>query len=639
MRRDSRRVLQIAIPASILCIAAGAALLAVLPLNDHSRQTYISENALLPGQVHTYFDGSEHNIFRAQRHEVHALVGKPSAERNQKLGEIFKSFGLKVATQDYHYETVSANASGQNVYAVLHSPRADATEAIVLIAAWKNMRQEENQSAVALVLTLARYFKKWSLWSKDIIFIIPEDSVAGPQAWVDAYHDAHDPKYVQPVTIKSGALQGAIALDYPAGPWGQRYGKLHVIYDGINGQLPNLDLFNTVVSIASGQMGIECTLQRMWHHGDSYKERLTALARGMMNQALGHSTGPHSGFMRYHVDALTLQTVGDGWHDEMSLGKATEGIFRSLNNLLEHLHQSFFFYLLMQANRFVSIGTYLPSAMALAASFSIMSIALWFQTGFRNAPSAVVSATEGTPSDTTTSKNDLDLRKNSSPPDAPSPVERHMFFPLILLTIIHFFGLLPLSLFNHTPTFSLSTTFMVFASITLPQPALMALFLPRLMSRRPTEQEITLLQCFCLLMLGMVLAALATVNYSLSYIVGALCTPLVFVRLPTHLSLASASQDTKATGIIDVTGATNASPVAEIARRVGQLFLAVVHIAVSPVSVIWAASTLVPGGLDKVLAEAAFGWWVYGLWTQVIIWLVWWPAWCAGGYVLWAQLI
>jgi GPI-anchor transamidase subunit GAA1 len=62
-----------------------------------------------------------------------------------------------------------------------------------------------------------------------------------------------------------------------------------------------------------------------------------------------------------------------------------ESLCRSLNNLLEHLHQSFFFYFLLSAGgkilgepgRFVSIGTYLPAAMIIAASFTITAIALW----------------------------------------------------------------------------------------------------------------------------------------------------------------------------------------------------------------------------------------------------------------------
>lgn len=52
----------------------------MLPLDDYSRRTYISENALLPGQVHTYFGGSDQNVFRAYRHEVTALENKTNSE-------------------------------------------------------------------------------------------------------------------------------------------------------------------------------------------------------------------------------------------------------------------------------------------------------------------------------------------------------------------------------------------------------------------------------------------------------------------------------------------------------------------------------------------------------------------------------
>jgi len=296
----------------------------------------------------------------------------------------------------------------------------------------------------------------WSLWSKDIIFIVPSDSTAGPQAWVDAYHDAHNPASVEALPIKSGALQGAVALDYPAGPWGHRFEKLHIVYDGINGQLPNLDLFNTAVSIASGQLGIGCTIQRMWNHKDSYKERLETMLRGMLNQGLGHLSGPHSSFIPYHVDAITIQTVGDGWHDEMSLGRVTESLFRSLNNLLEHLHQSFFFYLLFQANRFVSIGTYLPSAMLIAVNFAITAIVLWVQSGRPHNPSASsLTKTSSTGRAKTALQKEMtpivqDGKVALIPTQDLKTVERHMFLPLTFVLSIHFLGLLPLYLFNHT---------------------------------------------------------------------------------------------------------------------------------------------------------------------------------------------
>ena len=46
--------------------------------------------------------------------------------------------------------------TGENIYAILHAP----TEAIVLVGAWRNMDGVLNRSGVALVLTLARYFKR-----------------------------------------------------------------------------------------------------------------------------------------------------------------------------------------------------------------------------------------------------------------------------------------------------------------------------------------------------------------------------------------------------------------------------------------------------------------------------------------------
>lgn len=78
--RKDPRLLKIPSYLSALCVVLGIAWLLLLPLNGYSRQTYISENALLPGQVHTYFGGSEQTIFNAYKQEVQALVGKSQDE-------------------------------------------------------------------------------------------------------------------------------------------------------------------------------------------------------------------------------------------------------------------------------------------------------------------------------------------------------------------------------------------------------------------------------------------------------------------------------------------------------------------------------------------------------------------------------
>lgn len=83
---------------------------------------------------------------------------------SDKVQSIFRATGLKVATQDYEYTSAGLSHQGQNVYAIIHAPRGDATEAIVIVTAWKTVNGELNTNAVSLALTLARYFRRgWRL--------------------------------------------------------------------------------------------------------------------------------------------------------------------------------------------------------------------------------------------------------------------------------------------------------------------------------------------------------------------------------------------------------------------------------------------------------------------------------------------
>ncbi|KAI8677963.1 hypothetical protein NCS55_00515100 [Fusarium keratoplasticum] len=575
LRRDPR-ILKLPPYLSFLCIAIGVVWLFLLPLNEYSRRTYISENALLPGQVHTYFGGSEQNILRAYRHEVDDVVGKSNYEINDRLDEILTGVGLKVGRQNYTYHSAGHEYSGQNLYAILQAPRGDATEAIVLVAAWKTIEEQLNRNGVSLALTLVRYFKRWSLWSKDIILVVPPDSKTGTQAWVDAYHDAHNPDLVAPLPLKSGALQGAIAIDYPQE---ERFKAVHIIYDGVNGQLPNLDLINSIVNIGGGQMGIPTTIQEMTQHKGSYPDRLQTMLRGMLNQGLGYAAGAHSSFIPYHVDAVTLQPYGEGWHDDMGMGRLVEGSFRSLNNLLEHLHQSFFFYLLMQTDRFVSIGTYLPSAMLLAANFTIMAISLWVKSGQSSTVVQKPKETKGSASAAETVQSGRDL-----------------FLPLIIVAICHALPAVPLYTFNHLPAGLLSPAFAIFSVVS----AVLPFVISRLLSifSKPTQQHFQITKSFSLLVLGMCLSTLATLNFSLAFLVGLLASPLSFVQ-PVKNPVLRWS----VAGLLNV---------------------------VAPSTVIYAAAQAWGISITDLLSEASFGWNVWGMYTPVVVWCLWWPAWLVG---------
>jgi hypothetical protein len=136
---------------------------------------------------------------------------------------------------------------------------------------------------------------------------------------------------------------------------------------------------------------------------------------------------------------VTLQPFGDGWQDEMAMGRVVESTFRSLNNLLEKLHQSFFFYLLMQHKRFVSIGTYLPSAMLVAVNFTIMAISLWIHSGRKNKKS---------PEKVDTAKSKVD--KSIAPYQESNVKERQLFLPMAVVGTAQFLGVIPIYLFNNS---------------------------------------------------------------------------------------------------------------------------------------------------------------------------------------------
>lgn len=677
-------------------MVGGIIWLLLLPLDQYSRRTYISENALLPGQVHTYFSGTEQNIFRAYRHELAGAIeprqaGNETAGQRteaesttirQKVQELFHNAGVKTARQRYSYSSSGRTYRGENVYGVLRAPRGDGTEAIVLVAALRNAADEDNLNGVTLLLTLSRYFSRWSLWSKDIIFLVTHDSRAGPQAWIDAYHSTHDPVQVEDLPLKSGALQGAVCIDYP---FFHRFETLHVSYDGINGQLPNLDLINTAATISSGQMGIGASIQGMHRHSGSYSDRLETLVRGMASQALGQATGPHSVFMRYHIDAITLTAAGEAWQDEMAFGRTVESIVRSLNNLLEHLHQSFFFYLLMQKNRFVSIGTYLPSAMVIAAGFTIMALNLWVKSGYEEVAGEELSdqtvekdsipSSDGSPSQPAATDDTATAAKKRY-----TPIPRHLFLPLSILVVVHAASLVPLYALTTVPAASLSQVFFLSCLATIVAPIMLAAALPETPNNTflpafaaPRPHQYPLLQSLSLLILGLELTTLATLNFSLSTFLGLLCAPVAFVGRSstrtsstssgsrrTTLSPSEAASGNEKQSMNRGSAGPNRSPrslsspsyssspsspssSASILLSVASYLLLVLFTPFT-LSALYVAFRLyypgVPGSIDteaipRMLAKLAFGWNVSGSWgVPVAIWCVWWPAWIVAATVV-----
>lgn len=223
-------------------------------------------------------------------------------------------------------------------------------------------------------------------WAKDIIFLITEQEQLGMQAWLQAYHGSEENDVLKSGTLDAtaGSIQAAINLEI------QNYDIdfIDVKIEGLNGQLPNLDLVNLVQRLTLKE-GISCGHRQTSNKRRSalkskLDENLAHMVSMVLTQATGVPNGNHGLFHRYGIEALTLEghkTPSTNYqrrtHGAASLIRLIEGVSRSLNNLLERFHQSYFFYLLVASDRFVSIGDYIPSVALMAGALLIKAFIVW----------------------------------------------------------------------------------------------------------------------------------------------------------------------------------------------------------------------------------------------------------------------
>lgn len=372
---------------SILLATVSFLWLLALPHQGYSKRTYVSESALLPGNANLLYQWTDSMAAEAYRETVERISTLSSLERAQALEREFAEIGLKAATQSYTLNTSTASKSGVNTYAVFYAPRSDGTEALVLSASWTSRDKITNTNAVAMLLSLGKMFKRTSHLSKDIVFVVSDGDTEGLQAWLKAYHGNEQNTYErseEALRVRSGAIQAALNLDF-AGTGD--YNALGIFFEGVNGQLPNLDMINSVADIAASVAPVELTLHdelvpMTENVTKNYINSLKRMLYMMKYQAVGTPTGNHGLYLKYKIDAITLYGIDKpGWHSQrfnlFRIGCLIESSIRSLNNLLEHLHQSFFFYLLSGVRRYTSIGLYMPPVIILGVSFICQALSLW----------------------------------------------------------------------------------------------------------------------------------------------------------------------------------------------------------------------------------------------------------------------
>lgn len=227
----------------------------------------------------------KNKFFAKIRNELEDLGLEVFEQKFTFSHKLLRGLGVKICFQLLllpHYQNVSST----NLYAIMRSRSGSRTEALVVIAPLRGYGGSEETifGSYAYIISLAKqlnckchqFFSDLFLsaqlyWAKDIIFLFPDMEYIGLIAWIDAYHGVKTSSSTQNVHVvskffclviqgskldgRSGSIQAGIVLEFPS----LNLDRLDVSYQGINGELPNLDLINTIARLARKQ-GIPLSL-------------------------------------------------------------------------------------------------------------------------------------------------------------------------------------------------------------------------------------------------------------------------------------------------------------------------------------------------------------------------------------------
>ncbi|XP_075090525.1 uncharacterized protein LOC107824956 [Nicotiana tabacum] len=450
---------------SVVCCVAGVFALLLLPVL--AKNTYISENALMPGSASPMLSNDDVSRARAFVNKVVSFDSKSdtSSIGLQELvaqhiadlgGEVnFHKFLPQVnkfnplhffssPDQGIVQENYSCSSYGINTVGFIRAPNGDGKEAIVLVTPYNSVKTSTGEAlSLGIAYSIFSLLTRVTWLAKDIIWLAA-DSQHGEYAAVAAWlREYHTPSFgrsgrglfesnASPTTgekrhndfLRAGTMAAALVIKVTDGSEKAERDVLNLYAEASNGQMPNLDLINVVNYLAVNGQGLRVKVEKLgslldswwlrslgelfqklgkvarslnpqWNFGISvaeYIEGAATLASSLYNQALGVPTGPHGVFRDYQVDAITMEISSKrlanykNRHSELLLqgGRLVEGVIRSVNNLLEKFHQSFFLYLLTSPNRFVSVGVYMIPFALLVAPLPMVAASLFADASRKN---------------------------------------------------------------------------------------------------------------------------------------------------------------------------------------------------------------------------------------------------------------
>ncbi|XP_062106933.1 uncharacterized protein LOC133818210 [Humulus lupulus] len=599
---------------SLVCCTAGVIALLLLPIL--AKNTYISENALMPGSANPMLssqEASEANSF------VKDLISLKSKSRGAGIGsqrliaQYMSNLGAEVAYHKFHpqmaqfhplhffsspdsritEQNISCSSYGTNTVGIIRASRGDGKEAIVLVTPYNSDKIKQGEAlSLGIAYSVFSLLTRVTWLAKDVIWLV-SDSQHGEQAAVTAWlRDYHMPVFTNKIDAEMCPVSNnlyemndypntekkiydgfkragtmAVALVIKVVDKSERFDDSLIINaEASNGQMPNLDLINIVNYLAVHRQGFRVKVEKLWSLLDSqllqilgelfesigkvarslnpqwifgipasdYVEGIATLASSLYNQAWGVPTGPHGAFRDYQVDAITLEISPRASFESMTRrndfllrgGRLIEGVVRSVNNLLEKFHQSFFLYLLTSPSKFVSVGVYMIAFALLVAPLPMVAASLYADATNLNSTQRKDKSTQATDTD----ESSIALRSWKWVNAAKKVFLVHLWGSVVLL-LPYFICQIP----NCSPT----SSFLIWFLLSMLSFLIMYLFLASPFSQANASQvqvgEWAILKSVTISTAFIGLCLMSVVNFSTAEIGGLLLVPLCLMAHPIRL--------------------------------------------------------------------------------------------------------
>eukprot|EP00049_Salpingoeca_infusionum_P009024 m.149789 g.149789 ORF g.149789 m.149789 type:complete len:644 (+) comp14208_c0_seq1:73-2004(+) len=341
---------------------------------------HTQENGLLPGSAKSEFSQATlRSIAKATLESPNLCHVDQVARQLRELSDIYGQF-------EVHSHSVSNSSTQQSVFGILRS-RVSGSSTAVLHAAI-DCADVGTNALFGMIPTLA----KQNYWAKDVVFLFTSNGFKGTTDWLaDVFDGALKPEL--------GRIEAALSLSLPTSHQ-TKVGGIEVPYPkvsatkkrlldssvqldlvGFNGQLPNMDLVMTALHTQSTRVLLPyqtLPTQPVWALHSTFIRWLTA-------EATCKSSNIHGPFLKLSVPAytITVPQVAEGYRavptptHVAAAVRVLECVLRSVNNLSQRFNLSFTYYVILSAQRFVSIGRFLPPVGLILLAATLSAVARW----------------------------------------------------------------------------------------------------------------------------------------------------------------------------------------------------------------------------------------------------------------------